>query len=242
MPRIEITNEAIHEIYKLAARVNENQLTKVEASEIAFSEKWMSKASAVFYIDVFIYLVSGKTYKKTINLYATEYFLSSIYSDFGLAVFKKAIAAVKNHLEYYKRQGKGSQLSIEQLIHKLEKHHALGSVTYSDEVRSADEFIEGALFQVTVNAYERNKKARDKAIEIHGLNCQVCDLNFEKVYGVLGTGFIHVHHVVDLATISTDYKVNPETDLMPVCPNCHAMLHKTKPAMTIETLKAKLNL
>lgn len=74
MPRIEISNEAIHEIYKLAARVNENQLTKIEASEIAFSEKWMSKASAIFYIDVFIYLVSGKTYKKTINLYATEYF------------------------------------------------------------------------------------------------------------------------------------------------------------------------
>jgi len=43
-------------------------------SEIAFGEKWMSKASAIFYIDVFSYLVSVKFIKKTINLYATEYF------------------------------------------------------------------------------------------------------------------------------------------------------------------------
>ena len=64
MSKIKISNEAIHEIYKLATRVNENQLTKVEASEIALSEKWMSKASAIFYIDVFKYLVLGKTYKK----------------------------------------------------------------------------------------------------------------------------------------------------------------------------------
>lgn len=242
MSKIKITDEAVREIYKLAVRVYEKQLSKEDASEIAFKEKWMSKNSAKIYIDVFSNLVSGKTYKKTINLYATEYFLKLICSDYGLAIFKKALVAVKEHLDYYKRQGKGSQSSIERLIHKLENNHALESVTYSDEIRMADEFIEGATVQVTVNAYERNKKARDKAIAIHGLNCKVCDLNFEQVYGVLGKDFIHVHHVVDLAIISLEYKVNPETDLMPICPNCHAMLHKTKPAMTIESLKSKLNL
>lgn len=52
--------------------------------------------------------------------------------------------------------------------------------------------------------------------------------NFLGVYDVLQEGFIHVHHIVDLAKIFTEYKVNPEANLMPVYPNCHAMFHKIK--------------
>jgi 5-methylcytosine-specific restriction protein A len=238
MDKIKITNEAIHEIYKLAVRVYENQLTKTEASDIALSEQLMSKASAIFYIDVFKFLVLGKTYKKTINLYATEYFLNSIYSDFGLEVFNKAIDTVKKHLEYYKQQGKGDLKSIRKLISELESKHDYSLLeVYPNEIKDGDEYIEGARYQLTVNAYERNKKARDKCIDKYGLNCQVCNINFELVYGELGKGFIHVHHIVDIATVSKEYNVNPEMDLIPVCPNCHAMLHKEKPAMSVEKLK-----
>lgn len=43
----------------------------------------------------------------------------------------------------------------------------------------------------------------------------------------MGKGFIHVHHIVPLHTIKSDYVVNCATDLIPVCPNCHAILHKS---------------
>jgi len=57
------------------------------------------------------------------------------------------------------------------------------------------------------------------------------------MYGEMGKDFIHVHHLIELSSISKEYSVNPITDLVPVCPNCHAMLHKVKPAHTIENLK-----
>ncbi|RPA27848.1 HNH endonuclease [Shewanella frigidimarina] len=70
-----------------------------------------------------------------------------------------------------------------------------------------------------------------------GVTCQVCDFDFEKTYGEIGKGFIHVHHKIDLATIGENYQVDPINDLIPVCPNCHAMLHTEKPAMSIDKLR-----
>ncbi|MEP6298201.1 MAG: HNH endonuclease, partial [Ilumatobacter sp.] len=55
-----------------------------------------------------------------------------------------------------------------------------------------------------------------------------------------GEGFIHVHHVNDIALAETEYMVDPIADLRPVCPNCHAMLHKASPAMTVQQLKKHL--
>lgn len=87
-----------------------------------------------------------------------------------------------------------------------------------------------------VNRYERDAAARSAAIAHYGCKCCVCGFNFEKKYGKLGHGFIHVHDVVDLASIGAEYVVDPVKDLRPVCPNCHAMLHTEKPAMQIDQL------
>ena len=87
-------------------------------------------------------------------------------------------------------------------------------------------YNEGSVKVITVNKYERNPLARKKCIEYHGCECSVCGLSFEKMYGDLGKGFIHVHHIVPLNQIKEDYEVNYKTDLIPVCPNCHAMLHR----------------
>lgn len=47
--------------------------------------------------------------------------------------------------------------------------------------------------------------------------------------------------VVPLATIGVAYVMSPKDDLRPVCPNCHAMLHRRSPSFSVEELKAKLN-
>lgn len=101
-------------------------------------------------------------------------------------------------------------------------------------------YKEGTVKTITVNAYERNSKARKDCLDIHGYECKVCNFNFEERYGELGKEFIHVHHIKDISEIGEEYTVDPEHDLAPVCPNCHAMLHKTKPAMSIEQLKGYL--
>jgi 5-methylcytosine-specific restriction protein A len=109
---------------------------------------------------------------------------------------------------------------------------------YPDEIPEADEYVEGSVQRVSVNRYERDSKARSKAIAHYGLRCQVCDFDFRMIYGALGEGFIHVHHTVPLAQIGKSYTVDPVADLKPVCPNCHAMLHKRAPPFTIDELRA----
>jgi predicted HNH restriction endonuclease len=75
--------------------------------------------------------------------------------------------------------------------------------------------------------YERNPFYRSRAIEIHGVTCMACSFNFEGKYGDLGKGFVHVHHNKPISE-SGPTRINPQTDLSVLCPNCHAMIHRKK--------------
>ncbi|MCY4362239.1 MAG: HNH endonuclease [Gammaproteobacteria bacterium] len=106
-----------------------------------------------------------------------------------------------------------------------------------EEVEAPEQYKEGATRTVTINAYERNVDARKQCIRHHGYKCSVCSFDFESTYGPIGKNYIHVHHRVPLAEIGTEYEINPLEDLVPICPNCHAMIHKTRDTLTIEQLK-----
>lgn len=106
-----------------------------------------------------------------------------------------------------------------------------------EEISDPTVFFEGAVQQVFVNRYERNLEARRACIDHHGYKCDVCQLILEDVYGEIGKGFIQVHHIIPLSRIQHEYQIDPITDLRPVCPNCHAMLHRGTPTMSIEELK-----
>jgi len=112
-------------------------------------------------------------------------------------------------------------------------------IIYPDEIKD-NNLYEGTKKKIMVNAYERNPQARQECINHYGYKCQICNLDFEKVYGDIGRDFIHVHHIIDISTIAENYKINPIKDLIPVCPNCHAMLHKRKPAYSPDKIKSKL--
>lgn len=108
---------------------------------------------------------------------------------------------------------------------------------YPDEINDRDTVNEGAKTTVIVNKYERDRGARQKCIDEYGVTCFVCGFNFEKVYGELGAGFIHIHHIKPLGEIGGEYSLNPKKDLVPLCPNCHAMIHKKNLALSIKELK-----
>ena len=84
---------------------------------------------------------------------------------------------------------------------------------------------EGSVKQITLDAYERNAEARSRCIEAHGTSCRICGFSFGAVYGAEAAGYIHVHHVRPLSEVRREYEVDPVEDLLPVCPNCHAVLH-----------------
>jgi 5-methylcytosine-specific restriction protein A len=98
-------------------------------------------------------------------------------------------------------------------------------------------FIEGTPYQLTLSRYERNPFARKVCLDHYGFACSVCDFNFQNVYGDLGREFIHVHHLTQVAKVGKKYQVDPIKDLRPICPNCHAMVHRQKEAISLEELK-----
>ena len=112
---------------------------------------------------------------------------------------------------------------------------------YPDELEPGRKYIEGARKQVRVNAYERDPKARIACLKHHGHDCTVCGFNFEAHYGVVGANFIHVHHLKPLALADGAYELDPVADLRPVCPNCHAMLHRGERLLDIEELQSRLS-
>ena len=108
-----------------------------------------------------------------------------------------------------------------------------------DEI-SSKEYVEGKSRQVLVNVYERDPAARRACINHYGPSCIVCGILFERRYGPIGRGYIHVHHLVPMSEVGTTYNVDPVKDLRPVCPNCHAMIHKKSPPYTIDELRTIL--
>lgn len=112
---------------------------------------------------------------------------------------------------------------------------------FPGEVAEDETFVEGAVFRVLVNRFERDPKARAACLNEFGCSCKVCGINFDKFYGDIGDGFIHVHHRKPLALRKAEYQLNPKTDLVPVCPNCHAMLHTSDPPLEIDELRKLVN-
>ena len=109
-----------------------------------------------------------------------------------------------------------------------------------EELETPERYPEGARRQVYVNAVERSGPARVACIRHHGLDCVVCRFNFERVYGEIGVRFIHVHHRVPVGALRGERLVDPVNDLVPVCPNCHAMIHQVTPPLEIDQLRGLL--
>jgi Predicted restriction endonuclease len=101
-------------------------------------------------------------------------------------------------------------------------------------------YEEGNKTEVMANRYERNPINRFLSLKKYGYQCQVCGFDFALTYGDIGQEFIHVHHIVPVSQMGDHYIVDPLTDLVPVCPNCHAMLHKKDPPFSIADLKSRI--
>lgn len=124
--------------------------------------------------------------------------------------------------------------------------------TYLDENRYEVEFIEevflenekeifkeGSIKYYYGKRFERDKDARAKAISLHGIDCKACGFNFERKYGELGKDFIEIHHSKPLYINQKEMNVDPNTDLVPVCPNCHRMIHrKQHEVLTVEQIQS----
>jgi 5-methylcytosine-specific restriction protein A len=93
---------------------------------------------------------------------------------------------------------------------------------------------------VLVNKYERDATKRQDCLKHYGYTCQICNFSFKEIYGDLGENFCHVHHIEPLSEAGGEHDIDPIRDLIPVCPNCHAMLHRKIPALKPDELRKLL--
>ncbi len=165
-----------------------------------------------------------------------------IPDDSNRSQWKNMVQWAKRKLVDYKyiynanESGRGIWKLTPEGISKAESLSNTVDIIYPDDV--SETFYEGAVKQFKVNKHERSKTARDKCIDYYGCQCSVCNMDFKDVYGEIGKDYIHVHHITPLSEIGERYKLDPIKDLRPVCPNCHAMIHRQKQSLTIEELKA----
>ena len=101
-------------------------------------------------------------------------------------------------------------------------------------------YREGRAEKILVNKYERDSGAKISCIKHHGAICAACRIDMSAIYGKEISGFIHVHHIVPIAEMKAEYCVNPITDLVPLCPNCHAVVHKFRPILSVEELRLRI--
>lgn len=234
-----ISNEIIHALYAAAKKIHQGEMTHKDGIDVLVDEYGINRNSASDYVYNYICMIEGKRFSRTSNAYATEYYLQQIYADGGRAALLNALSALCQHLDYYEEVGGVAaptrRAIYERFLRLAEIDDAASD--FPDEVSNIEALLEGKSKKVYVNVYERNPVARQKCIDYYGRSCTICFFNFKDFYGDIGASFIHVHHLIELSSIGNEYSVDPISDLRPVCPNCHAMLHKRNPAYSIEELQ-----
>lgn len=188
---------------------------------------------------------TGKAPHSLINLEIGRY-AKRIAQHFDIEFTKRENQNFKYWDLFFKGWDEGSFFMWQlrpQIIDALEQNKLTGIELISEEISTEEAKIlfEGAKKTVTINAYERNPKARSLCLEHWGTKCAVCGFDFKKAYGEIGKGFIHVHHLMPVAQIGKSYQIDPISDLRPVCPNCHAVIHLKKPPFTIKEMIELIN-
>lgn len=97
---------------------------------------------------------------------------------------------------------------------------------------------EGMQFLYMATRYERSAANRAAAIAYHGSACAACSFDFSNFYGELGDGFIEIHHKQQLSQSGGSLVTDPVHGLVPLCANCHRMVHRQTPPLSVEQLKA----
>lgn len=234
----QISNDDIEKVYELAKGTYNETVERKEALNMLSYKYGMNRNSAADYIRAYYCFIEGKCFHRTINKNGIDYYLKKICEENGIKGLEKALKSLDQHIKYYEKIRKTSLKKSREIYNKYSNMLKLNE---KDEIclnEIDEEYKEGWMKRVLINRYGRNKEARQKCIKHYGTYCYICGFSFEKVYGNIGKDFIHIHHIIDIATIGSEYSVDPIKDLIPVCPNCHSMLHRRKPSYSIDELKA----
>jgi 5-methylcytosine-specific restriction protein A len=100
--------------------------------------------------------------------------------------------------------------------------------------------LEGNPVEAVSRRYERKPVNREICLSVRGRRCCCCNMDFGEVYGDIADGFIEVHHITPASEMGPGYLINPVTELVPICSNCHSVVHLSSPAASVDEVRAHL--
>jgi 5-methylcytosine-specific restriction protein A len=236
----EITQIQIKATYEIAKRVYAGELDKEVGAKQLGEKHGMNLASARDYIKNFFYLMKGSVFRRTMNAFATDYYFTNIYNDYGVESLAQAIAAVRLHVDYYEGLRKGT---LHKLREVLERHSALLAEpidlekyqkSFSEDVKkSLQDSIESRKKRLKIAEKQPKKVAvlsvvfvrnPDVVAEVlHRANghCELCKKSAPFLRKRDKSPYLEVHHTIQLADGGEDIVENA----VALCPNCHRELH-----------------
>lgn len=132
---------------------------------------------------------------------------------------------------------------IEFLNIGLEIKENILNTELNDLTNTFESSVEGEKKSRFTSYYERDPNLRKKAIQYHGTTCYACGFNFEEFYGEYAKDYIHIHHTKPLFEAEGEQEVDPIKDLIPVCANCHSVIHRRKnETKSLEEIKEMIKL
>lgn len=116
---------------------------------------------------------------------------------------------------------------------------------FADDESDETEAEEGRLLTTLHRRRERDprlaRKKKEQALSRQGtLVCEACGFDFAATYGDRGRGFIECHHRRPLSELRAHQRTRLH-DLALVCSNCHSMIHRAKPWLSVEQVTLLLS-
>lgn len=235
-----ITGDQVHAVYEVGKRVFSGALKAQEAVALLTDRHGMNRASAQAYTDSLQHILAGNEYRRTVNVYATRYFLNRIRRDFGRSGLREAVEAVKQHLDYYSGIGKSSMPATRAVVAEFaviadspatEENPQVGFYdqvrkSMADSSQSRRRRLSQApktpkLEKRTIRSFTRNPDVVAEVLIRASGFCERCNGEAPFTRAKDGTPYLEVHHKTRLADGGEDTVENA----LALCPNCHRELH-----------------
>lgn len=184
--------------------------------------------------------------------------LSTLLQDFEVEIRTEIQGA---HPRYYPFTVNAGILRLNQgqyltrctplLFQHIETLFEIESVPAATRGRSQDdssvyEFGEGRRMSAERQFFARNPALVAAAKKKHGFICQICKFDFGRAYGPLGEGYIEAHHLNPLSerdpSTWTDKLRTSVDEVCVLCANCHRMVHRKRPALSVDDVRKVLRM
>ena len=234
----QITDAQVQAAYAECLLVRSGEKQFSDAVETLENNYEMNLGSARDFLNNFKHLMNGEAYNRTLNGYATRYFLENIYSDFGKDALIIALEAVNGHIKYYESLKRGKLRNIRKIHDSFLNHiddeplehnrdfellvkKSMADDTQIRQLRLSKAEIIPQIVSSIIKVYKRNPDVvAEVLIRASGV-CENCNQPAPFIRAKDGTPYLEVHHKIRLASGGEDTIANA----IAVCPNCHRELH-----------------